>query len=274
MNHHPAIHLRSVRLRDDEARGEGFPFSLPLVRGLGELRFESPVTILIGDNGSGKSTLLEALACAVGSITVGSESVRTDPTLAAQRRLARALKLTWNRKPTRGFFLRAEDFFAYAQGVNEMREAHAREIAAIDEEYRGAGRSGTAAGLAKMPHARELHDLQRHYGDGLDAQSHGESFMALFRKRLVPRGLYLLDEPEAPLSPTRQLALLAMIQQEVARDSQFIIATHAPILMALPGATILSLDGGAPRPIPFDEIEHVRLLRDFLADPARFLRHL
>ena len=105
--------------------------------------------------------------------------------------------------------------------------------------------------------------------------SHGESFLELFQRRFAPHGLYLLDEPEAPLSPVRQLALLALLREMTgAGESQFIIATHSPILMAFPGATIYSLDGGTPRRVAWDDLEHVTLTRDFLNDPDTFLRRL
>jgi predicted ATPase len=116
--------------------------------------------------------------------------------------------------------------------------------------------------------------LTTRYGEDADARSHGESFLNLFQSRFVPGGLYLLDEPEAPLSPQRQLALLSMLKEMTAQDSQFVIATHSPILMALPGADILSFDHAPPRRLPYEKVEHVSLTRDFLNNPEAFLRHL
>ena len=116
--------------------------------------------------------------------------------------------------------------------------------------------------------------LAEKYGEDADARSHGESFLALFRARFVPGGLYLLDEPEAPLSPQRQLALLSMLKEMTAQEAQFIIATHSPILMALPGADILSFDTAPVRRVSYEEVEHVTLTRDFLNNPEAFLRHL
>jgi predicted ATPase len=142
----------------------------------------------------------------------------------------------------------------------------------IDEEYKG--RSDFARGMAKMSTAHELGDLRKRYGEGLDARSHGESFLALFQSRFVPDGLYLLDEPEAPLSPIRQMALIAAIKDMVSQNGQFIIATHSPILMAYPDATILNFDGGEIHPVRYDDLEQVRLMRDFLLDPQAFLHNL
>jgi predicted ATPase len=226
----------------------------------------------VGENGSGKSTLLEAIACAAGSITVGSEGVETDQTLAEMRKLARCFKLVWRQKTRRGFFLRAEDFFGYAKRLNQMRAALKEDLAEVDETYQG--RSAYAKGLAKMPYARELHELERRYGEGLDARSHGESFLAFFQTRFVPGGLYLLDEPEAPLSPLRQLTFLALLKEMVQQEAQFIIATHSPLILAFPGATILSFDANPIRPVNYDELEHVTLTREFLNNPALYLKHL
>jgi predicted ATPase len=265
------IHLQSVQLRP-LPNTRAFPFSLPLLQTLKELHFETPVTLLVGENGSGKSTLLEGLACAAEMVVVGSESTRTDKSLAHARELAKYFKLSWTKRNRRGFFLRAEDFFGYAKRINQMRAEMESDLEEIDEEYKD--RSDYALSLAKMSTARELGDLRRRYGEGLDSHSHGESFLDLFQSRFVPDGLYLLDEPEAPLSPIRQLALIAAIKDMVNQNGQFIIATHSPILMAYPQATILNFDGGEIRPASYDELEHIRLMRDFLQDPQAFLRNL
>jgi predicted ATPase len=116
--------------------------------------------------------------------------------------------------------------------------------------------------------------LTSRYGENLDANSHGEGFMKLFESRLMPNGLYLLDEPEAALSPIRQLSLLSMMKQMVGQDCQFIIATHSPILMAFPSASILSFDTQPVAEVAYDDLEHVRLTKAFLSDPEAFLRRL
>jgi predicted ATPase len=230
------------------------------------------VTFFVGENGSGKSTLLEAIAAAVGLPTVGSEAVRDDRTLAAQRALARHLRLTWTRRTHKGFFLRAEDFFGFTKYVARLRAEFRTRLAEIDVEY--ADRSSYARGLARGPAGHSLADMERRYGVDLDANSHGQSFLKLFASRFVPGGLYLLDEPEAPLSPQSQLALIAMIGDMIARDGQFIIATHSPILLAFPNALIYSCDRVPIERVRFDDLEHVVLTRDFLNDPEKFLRHL
>ena len=263
-------HLRSARLR--QADHTGFPFDVPAIRSIAELSFDSPVTFFVGENGSGKSTLLEGLALAAGLPTVGSTSAADDATLVAQRRLAKAVKLVWGRRTGRGFFLRAEDFFGFTKQLAQMRQELLGRLFEVDAEY--GGRSEYAKQLAKGPAAASLADMERRYGVDLDASSHGQSFLKLFQSRFVPGGLYLLDEPEAPLSPQSQLALLAMLGDMVRQDAQFIIATHSPILLAFPEARIYSFDDGRVSEAEYESLEHVRLTREFLNEPERFLRHL
>jgi predicted ATPase len=268
------VHLRSVRVRRPaDAPASRFPFDIPAVRELGTLAFDSPVTFLVGENGSGKSTVLEAIAAATGLPAVGSAGTDRDETLAPQRALGRALALTWNRRVRRGFFLRAEDFFGFAKRLSQLEAELIGELGRIDVEYRDA--SPYAKGLAAGPMAGSLAELRRVYGeDGLDARSHGEGFLRLFQERLVPDGLYLLDEPEAALSPQSQLGLIAMICASVLDTSQFIIATHSPILLAYPNAKIYSFDSAPVAAVTYDELEHVTLTRAFLNDPERFLRKI
>jgi len=265
------IHLQSVQLRPLPASRD-YPFSLPVLGSLQELRFESPVTLLVGENGTGKSTLLEALACAAESIVVGSENTQRDPSLVHARELAKYLKLAWTRRTRRGFFLRAEDFFGYAKATAQLRSEMRQRLGEIDEEYRD--RSETAKGYARMPFAGQLAALESRYGEGLDAQSHGESFLKLFQSRVVPGGLYLLDEPEAPLSPMRQIAFLAMLKEMTAQGSQFVVATHSPIILSHPGAAIWSFDSPPIKTVAYQALDHVQLTRSFLNNPEAYLRKL
>ncbi len=268
-----AIHLRSVELKGAApSLPDRFPFSIRAVQALQRLIFDSPVTFFVGENGSGKSTLLEAMASAIGLPTIGSVATRHDATLGDQRELGRALRLTWNVRVHRGFFLRAEDFFGFAKAIEQLKAELKQRSAEIDVEY--AGRSATAKGLALGPLYASLAQLQASYGDGLDAQSHGESFIKLFQSRLVPGGIYLLDEPEAPLSPQSQLGFIAILKTMLQQQSQFIIATHSPILLAFPNATIYSFDESPVSAVPFDQLDHVTLTRDFLNNPDAFLRRL
>ena len=268
----PGIHLRSVALNRSLPLPDGFPFTVPVIQSLDELAFTTQVTFLVGENGCGKSTLLVAIACAVGSITAGSEGVGTDGTLSSVRELAKWFKLTWSIRTRKGFFLRAEDFFGYARRMAKMREEMQRELEQVDRDYEN--RSRTAQMYARAAYQGQLGAIEGRYGEGLDARSHGEAFLDFFQSRFVPGGLYLLDEPEAPLSPLRQMSFLILIKDMVEQEAQFIIATHSPIIMAFPGATILNMDGGVIEPVEYDVLEHVRITKGFLNHPERYLARL
>ncbi|HNN13683.1 MAG TPA: AAA family ATPase [Anaerolineales bacterium] len=267
------IHLRSLALRPflESDTGE-FPFTVPVVRSLSEITFTAPVTFFVGENGSGKSTVMEALACAVESITVGSESVKTDKTLAPVRKLAKYFKLAWTKRTRKGFFMRAEDFFGYARSMRATREELEEELDNIERDYQG--RSKLAVDLARSAYQGQLAAIKHRYGKDLDNFSHGEAFLTLFQARFVPGGLYLMDEPEAALSPSRQLSFLSALKQMIGQESQFVIATHSPIILAFPEAQILQFQDGVIREVKYNELEHVNLTRDFLANPEAFLRYL
>jgi len=264
-------HLRSVALNgvaDDGA----FPFNVPAIRTLPDIEIHPSVTLLVGENGSGKSTLLEAIAAAANLPAVGATETSADPTLDAQRDLAASLLLTWNRRTHRGFFLRAEDFFGFQKRVAKLQQELQARIKEVDATY--IDRSGLARGLAKGPAVASLADIRMRYGENPDARSHGEAFLNLFHGRFVPGGLYLLDEPEAALSPQSQIGLLALLLHMVHQNAQFIIATHSPILLAYPGARIYSFDHQPVETVEYVDVEHVKLTRDFLNDPGRFIRQL
>jgi predicted ATPase len=267
------IHLKSVTVREFNTQDvESFPFNLDVVKSLHGMEFSAPVTFFVGENGSGKSTILEALACAIESITVGSESVKTDKSLAPLRKLAQYFRLVWQKRTHKGLFLLAEDFFGYAKQMRQTQDEFQQELNNVTHEYKD--RSQYAAALASLPYKNELAAIQRRYGDGLDQGSHGESFMTLFQSRFVPNGLYLLDEPEAALSPTRQLTFISALKQMVQENSQFIIATHSPIILAFPDAQILHFHEGKIQDAQYNQLEHVNLMRDFLDNPESFLRYL
>jgi predicted ATPase len=263
--------LRSVGLRQN-GRPEAFPFSVPAIRALESLELRGQVTFFVGENGSGKSTLLEGIAAAARLPAVGSDDVDSDATLGAQRALGDALRLVWSRRTTRGFFLRAEDFFGYAKRLSAMRSELLARLSEIEVEY--ADRSDYSKALASGPVRTSLGEMERRYGVDLDANSHGQSFLKLFQSRFVPGGLYLLDEPEAPLSPQSQLGLMAMMTEMLSEGAQFIIATHSPMLLAYPGAQIYSFDRTPVEEVGYDELEHVVLTREFLKEPGRYLRLL
>jgi predicted ATPase len=232
-----------MRILRDPPPPDAYPFSIPALRALDVLELDPAVTFLVGGNGSGKSTLIEALAVAAGmNAEGGGRNFRFG---AGEARVALADHVRLERgvgwPPRTDFFLRAESFFNLASEVDAM------------------GDKGTLDAYG----GRSLHD-----------QSHGESFLALAVNRFGPRGLYLLDEPEAALSPQGQLALLARML-ELAQDAcQFVVATHSPLLLAYPAARILELSADGVSEIAYDDADLVRLYRSFLRDPERYVRLL
>lgn len=253
------IHLTSVSRKETSYKETGYPLSVPVIRSLASWRLTNPVTMLIGENGSGKSTLLELIASNAGSITISGE----EPTVMED---ADALKLVWSIRTKKGFYFKARDYSQFITRIQEIK----RETREILQEIESRDPHSWEA----LPHRNTLAALKRLYGDGLEFRSHGESFLDLFHARFQPGGLYILDEPEAPLSPAKQLTLIAMMKEMIAQDAQFIIATHSPILMAFPDADLFEIQEGHLTPTSFENIEHVTLTRDFLQDPERYLRHL
>ncbi len=264
------VFLSALRRRPDAVVDRNrFPWTLPVVRDLKTLAFTTPVTFLVGENGSGKSTLLEGIAAGMDAVAAGAWDLRRDPTLRAARDFAAGFVFVRRRHARTRLFLRAEDVFGYTgrltAEIAELGEIE-RELAKLPE---GPGRD-RATGVARGERAA----LIRRYGAEPEARSHGETFLALPQTRLVPNSRYFLDEPETPLSPMRVLALIALLADRVRQGCQFVIATHSPILLAMPDSTILLAEGGQLRRSDWNKLEHVRVTRAFLADPAAYLRRL
>ena len=232
-------------LRRDQGRWErGFPFDVPAVAAVEDVRLDRPVTMLAGENGTGKSTILEAVAEAIGFRDEGGELERWGDLPAVPRNVLKGalIPVLSETKPRNGYYLRAESFFNIAR--------------LIDSD----------APLSP--------DVSIYGGVRLHEQSHGESFLALAANRFGRDGLYLLDEPEAALSVSGQLALLAVIARAAGDGAQFIVATHSPILLACPHARVYELvDSGVTAPA-YDDLQAVRLTRGFLEAPERYLRAL
>ena len=234
---HGAPFLRTVDLLPDRA-SPGHPFDIRAFRQGIHLRIQSNVTFFVGENGSGKSTLLDAIASCCGFGPTGGSRDHAFQEEDPRTDLGKALRLGWLPRVSDGFFLRAESFFNLATYLDEVSS------------------------------------LERYGGKSLHAQSHGESFLSLFVHRFE-QGIYILDEPEAALSPARQLAFLKVIHDlEKPGNAQFLISTHSPILLAYPGAVLFSLDGDCIDEIRYEDTEHFKITRDFLAGPERFLKHL
>ena len=267
------IHLTRLEL-PSRAPHNLFPFSLPLTSQFEPLKLESAVTFFTGENGTGKSTLLEAIAASANLPTAGGHDIASDDSLAPARELGNWLRLGWSKRTRHGFFLRAEDFFAWQRRINtnqtELGDLADKYTAEIESDPANADGIKRARGYILA----QKQALEAKYGEDADAYSHGEAFLHFFEQRLVPGGLYLLDEPEAPLSPLRQLAFLSLLKRFVALNCQFLIVTHSPIVMAFPDAVLLDFNKLPLAPIAYDDVEHVYLTRAFLNDPQAYLRRL
>nr|WP_314860290.1 AAA family ATPase [uncultured Undibacterium sp.] len=234
----PYLQQISIRAEDEIDRAE-FPFCIPAIGEMNELKFHPDVTFFVGENGAGKSTLLEAIAIAMGFGAEGGtknvhfETANTISSLHTHLRLSKSF-----RKPSDGYFLRAESFYNVATYMDDV---------------------GYLGGYG---------------GKSLHARSHGESFMALLDMKLRGNGLYLFDEPEAALSPNRQLAALSVIHRLVQDQSQFIIATHSPILLSYPNAKIYQFDGSGIYEVAYEDTEHYAITKDFLNHYPRRLQQL
>jgi predicted ATPase len=219
-----------------------YPFNIPSVKSLDTLRFRKNVTFFVGENGSGKSTLLEAIAYQCGFNTAGGSRNNSYELAASEAKLGNYIRLSWMPKINSGFFLRAESFYQFATHIDEIAKEHP----SIYQNYGG----------------KSLHE-----------QSHGESFLSLFTNRFGQKGIYLLDEPEAALSPARQLAFISIIH-ELQKNAQLIIATHSPILLGYPDADIYNFDTQPIELTHYEDTSHYQITRRFLENRKKYLQEL
>ncbi|KLU61116.1 vitamin B12 import ATP-binding protein BtuD [Peptococcaceae bacterium CEB3] len=223
-----------------------YPFNLPAIKSLQRLSFHPEVTFLIGENGSGKSTILESIAVACGFNAEGGSRNFNFSSKATHSDLDNYIKVVKGpRRPHTGFFLRAESFYNLATNIDDL-----------DSDPSGGPRIIESFG-----------------GISLHEQSHGESFFALFQNRFSGNGLYILDEPEAALSPTRQMSMLSIMHDLIREGSQFVIATHSPIIMAYPNVLIYEIKEEI-KTVRYEDTEHYQVTRAFISNPKKMLKEL
>jgi predicted ATPase len=243
----PPPFLKRLTFIEERVKADEFPFTIPAFqRGRLELNFERPITVIVGENGTGKSTLLEGIADLCGFNLSGGNRNHLYSRDLTQPTIGHALRGAWLPKVSRGFFMRAESFFNFGRYVDEMHK------------------EDPSAGALDPYGGRSLHE-----------QSHGESFLALFTNKFHGQAIYILDEPEAALSPKRQLQFLKVMRMlELEGESQFVIATHSPILMAYPRAQLLMFDGRVIREVALSETPHYQLTREFVMNPKAMMDEL
>ncbi|MGP4063425.1 AAA family ATPase [Oceanobacillus sp. M65] len=241
-------YIKSMELKRDHIPSYNrFPFDLPVIRHLDKLTFHPNVTYIVGENGMGKSTLLEGIAVALGFNPEGGTRNFNFSSYDSHSELDNYLRVAKGPlRPRDGFFFRAESFYNVATNIEEM-----------DKEIGGGRRIIDSFG-----------------GQSLHEQSHGESFFAAFLHRFSGEGIYILDEPEAALSPLRQMSMLARIHELVNEGAQFIISTHSPILMAYPGAKLIELTEDGMQETALEETGHYRTMKQFFENKDRLLHHL
>ena len=259
------------KLSFKEFDSDVYPFNIPCIKNTTELDLSNKITIFVGDNGSGKSTLLKSIAYYNNSINVSSKDINSSY-YQEVRELAGKMKLSYDFKTRSGFFFSGEEFITYINNLKHMKEELREDLKRVDIEYKG--KSAFTIGQAKMAYAGQLHALENSYDGELKEKSHGEGFLSFFKHRMHREGIYLLDEPETPLSAVNQYQLVVMITDLVRSGSQVILATHSPIIMALEGAKIYNFTEKKIEEITYDEIESVNFTKHFLNNKDNFLNRL
>jgi len=253
----------------DAEKTHPFPYNILAVRLAKKILIDNPVNIFIGDNGCGKSTLLETLALKLSLPLIGGKNIYQESFEAANL-LQQYLEIDWSNNTYQGFFFRAEDFSHFIYQVERQQTS----LNSFLGEMRGEVKEDVLKSMGEGMNY-QLRKMKKDYGENMNAFSHGEAYLKILQTRINGKGIYLLDEPEAALSPLKQLSLISLIM-DVTKNykSQFIIATHSPIIMGIPGAVLYEIREDGMHKTDFRDTEHYTITRSFLENPEQFLRHL
>ena len=248
-----------------------YPFNIPSLNNIKELDLSNKVTIFVGDNGSGKSTLLKAIAYYNNSINVSGKDINSSY-YKEIRELSNKMKMIYSFKTRSGFFFSGEEFITYINNIKKMKQDLKDDLKRIDEEYKD--KSTFAKNQARMAPAGQLYELENAFDRDLKEKSHGEGFLDFFKARMHRQGIYLLDEPETPLSAINQYQLVVLITDLVKEGSQVIIATHSPIIMAIKDAVIYQFEEKGINQVNYEDIEHVNFMKHFLNNKENYIDRL
>lgn len=263
------IYIRSFSIETDKTAP--FPYNIPSVQFAKAINTSQQVTIFIGDNGCGKSTLLETLALKIKLPLIGGHiNASQDDSFEAAALLEPDLKINWGRQTYNGFFFRAEDFSDFIYKVHDNKYTIDREMEELRDVLGPVKFKEFSQGMNT-----KMKLMSREYGSNLQAYFHGEAYLKIMHMRIQKKGIYILDEPEAALSPVKQLALISLIRDICKREQvQFIIATHSPIIMGLPDACLYEIQEKSIAKVNYEETEHYRITRSFLENPKQYLKYL
>tara|TARA_R110002096_G_scaffold56623_2_gene144422 strand:+ start:767 stop:1567 length:801 start_codon:yes stop_codon:yes gene_type:complete len=256
------------KLNINTERTHPFPFDIPAIKYAKNIDLSNPITFLVGENGTGKSTLLETLACRLQLPHIDGSSYSKN-SFDAAKTLLPYLELKWSIERSVGFFFRAEDFGDYLNSVH-------RTGVQIQDQMGDLPDSIPKHVIEQMKESAnyQLKRMRQNYGQELNAFSHGEAYLHIMNEMISTRGIYLLDEPEAALSPAKQLTLIYFINDHLQHhNSQFIIATHSPMLLAYPKASIYEITSESMKQTSLENTDHYSVTKSFLNNPNTFLRH-
>lgn len=259
------------RIHFSEFDSVEYPFNITCLKNTKELDLDNKITVLVGENGSGKSTLLQAIAYYNNSINVSRENMESSY-YNSIKDLSKKMKIIYSLKTRKGFFFSGEEFITYINNLKEMKDNLESDLLEMEEEFKN--KSDYVKNLALGPIRSQLYELETKYDGQLRKKSHGEGFLTFFKSRMHQKGIYLLDEPETPLSASNQYQLLVLITDLVKNGSQVIIATHSPILMALKDAVIYNFSEKSIDRILYDDIESVVFTKHFLNNKGNFIDRL